>query len=216
MKFIKINKGISVCVWILFSAASCGSLVSPDNSQDQASGLLSLMALQCSIGGQSFIPSSGVTCSFGSASGTGTLAASSDNPSPFGQQIRFLLNSGGSLEVLGAANPGLLSAGYGYKFTESSAIAHSRNNSMGTGMGASFFSPALSVRTYCLEMHLPSGQVHSIADPTACASPGSRGMSEAAFSDMYMTGKDGNAWGYVLNNAVIQDLSVYTTTIYHM
>jgi len=216
MKLIKISKGIFVCVWILFSAASCGSLVSPDNSQDQASGLLSLMALQCSIGGQSFIPSSGVTCSFGSASGTGTLAASSDNPSPFGQQIRFSLNSGGSLEILGAANPGLLSSGYGYKFTESSAIAHSRNNSMGSAMGASFFSPALSARTYCLEMHLPSGQVHSIADPTACASPGSRGMSEAAFSSMYMTGKDGNAWGYVLNNAVIQDLSVYSATIYHM
>lgn len=53
------------------------SMLQSDDNDDTALALLLGISASCVLGGQSFIPSGGVTCSGGTASGTGTLTATS-------------------------------------------------------------------------------------------------------------------------------------------
>lgn len=176
------------------------------DDQEQGALVLALLGNQCSLGGQNFVPSSGITCRLNFAQGTGTLSAVSTSRDDLSYQITFAVANGGSLDALSAAGPGSVPAGHGMKFSTTGSSAHGRNGTPVETMGVSLIPAADVPKLLCLEFHTKEPDVHMVADNTSCTSKPS---GNAAFSTgTAWGGRSGTYWGFVLDKASITALSL--------
>lgn len=172
---------------LLFS--QCSLLNKPENNDgDTALALLLGISAGCVIGGQAFTPSAGVTCSGGTASGTGTLTAVGNKDEVF-MQISPSIGAGGYLRVFAYAPSG--------NITHSSSVSVNINDA-GVMTEDQNFGDSINLTgsTFCLEFH--GDHNHTLHTNAACSAVAG---AEAGFT---RTGSQ-EAWGFELNNATLSN-----------
>lgn len=175
---------------LLFS--QCSLLNKPENNDgDTALALLLGISAGCVIGGQAFTPSAGVTCSGGTASGTGTLTAVGDKDEVF-MQITPSIGAAGFLRVFTYAPSGNITHASSVSVNISAAGQMSNHQNF-SGIGVPF---STSGSTFCLEFH--GEHDHILYKNAACSAVAG---AEAGFT---RTGSQ-EAWGFELNNATLSN-----------
>lgn len=172
---------------LLFS--QCSLLNKPENNDgDTALALLLGISAGCVIGGQAFTPSAGVTCSGGTASGTGTLTEVGNKDEVF-MQISPSIGAGGYLRVFAYAPSG--------NITHSSSVSVNINDA-GVMTEDQNFGDSINLTgsTFCLEFH--GDHNHTLHTNAACSAVAG---AEAGFT---RTGSQ-EAWGFELNNATLSN-----------
>ena len=172
---------------LLFS--QCSLLNKPENNDgDTALALLLGISAGCVIGGQAFTPSAGVTCSGGTASGTGTLTAVGNKDEIF-MQLSPSIGAGGYLRVFAYAPSG--------NITHSSSVSVNINDA-GVMTEDQNFGDSINLTgsTFCLEFH--GDHNHTLHTNAACSAVAG---AEAGFT---RTGSQ-EAWGFELNNATLSN-----------
>lgn len=181
---------------LLFS--QCSLLNKPENNDgDTALALLLGISAGCVIGGQAFTPSAGVTCSGGTASGTGTLTAVGNKDEVF-MQITPSIGAGGYLRVFAYAPSGNIthSSSVGVNISATGVMSDYRNFS---GGGVPFTSGPSA--TFCLEFH--GEHDHILYKSGTCSGDAD---DEAFFSKTASQ----ETWGFELSNATITSLTVFS------
>lgn len=176
---------------LLFS--QCSLLNKPENNDDDtAMALLLGLSAGCVIGGQTFTPSAGVTCSGGTASGTGTLTAVGNKDEIF-MQITPSIGAGGYMRIFAYAPAG--------NITDASSVGVNIS-ATGTMTNYQNFADAinLTATTFCIEFH--GEHDHTLHTGAACSAVLG---SEAGFTK---TGSQ-EAWGFELNNATLSNNVVF-------
>ncbi|PKL34433.1 MAG: hypothetical protein CVV45_03290 [Spirochaetae bacterium HGW-Spirochaetae-10] len=143
------------------------------------------------IGGQAFTPSAGVTCSGGTASGTGTLTAVGNKDEIF-MQITPSIGAAGFLRVFTYAPSGNITDASSVSVNISAAGQMSNHQNF-SGIGVPF---STSGSTFCLEFHGEHDHI-LYKNATCSATTG----DEAEFT---RTGSQ-EAWGFELNNATLSN-----------
>lgn len=175
---------------LLFS--QCSLLNKPENNDgDTALALLLGISAGCVIGGQAFTPSAGVTCSGGTASGTGTLTAVGNKDEVF-MQITPSIGAAGFLRVFTYAPSGNITDASSVSVNISAAGQMSNHQNF-SGIGVPF---STSGSTFCLEFHGEHDHI-LYKNATCSATTG----DEAEFT---RTGSQ-EAWGFELNNATLSN-----------
>lgn len=171
----------------------CSLLKKPENNDDTALALLLGISAGCVIGGQAFSPSAGVTCSGGTASGTGTLTAVGNKDEIF-MQLSPSIGAGGYLRVFAYAPSG--------NITDASSVAVNISDA-GTMTDFQHFDDAINLTgsTFCLEFH--GDHNHTLHTNAACSAVAG---AEAAFQK---TGSQ-EAWGFELNNATLSNVTFFS------
>lgn len=172
---------------LLFS--QCSLLNKPENNDgDTALALLLGISAGCVIGGQAFTPSAGVTCSGGTASGTGTLTAVGNKDEIF-MQLSPSIGAGGYLRFFAYAPSG--------NITHSSSVSVNINDA-GVMTEDQNFGDSINLTgsTFCLEFH--GDHNHTLHTNAACSAVAG---AEAEFT---RTGSQ-EAWGFELNNATLSN-----------
>lgn len=177
---------------LLFS--QCSLLNKPeDNDGDTALALLLGISAGCVIGGQAFTPSAGVTCSGGTASGTGTLTAVGNKDEIF-MQLSPSIGAGGYLRVFAYAPSG--------NITHSSSVSVNISDDKVMRNHLNFNdSIDLTGSIFCLEFH--GEHEHILYKNAACSAVAG---AEAAFQK---TGSQ-EAWGFELNNATLSNVTFFS------
>lgn len=183
------KKSLFLLALLLFS--QCSLLNKKDNNDDALALLLGISA--CVIGGQAFIPSAGVTCSNGSASGTGTLTAVGDKDEIF-MQLSPSIKAGGYLRVFAYAPSGNItdSSSVAVKISDAGVMTEDQN--FGDSIN-------LTGSTFCLEFH--GEHNHTLHTNAACSAVAG---AEAGFT---RTGSQ-EAWGFELNNATLSNVTFFS------
>jgi len=180
---------------LLFS--QCSLLNKPeDNDGDTALALLLGISAGCVIGGQTFTPSTGVTCSGGTASGTGTLTAVGNKDEVF-MQITPSIGAGGYLRVFAYSPSGNITDASSVSVNISDAGQMSNHQNF-SGIGVPF---STSGSTFCLELH--GEHDHILYKNAACSATTG---AEAGFTK---TGSQ-EAWGFELNNATLSNVTFFS------
>lgn len=180
---------------LLFS--QCSLLNKPENNDgDTALALLLGISAGCVIGGQAFTPSAGVTCSGGTASGTGTLTAVGDKDEVF-MQITPSIGAAGFLRVFTYAPSGNITHASSVSVNISAAGQMSNHQNF-SGIGVPF---STSGSTFCLEFH--GEHDHILYKNAACSATTG---DEAEFT---RTGSQ-EAWGFELNNATLSNVTFFS------
>lgn len=177
---------------LLFS--QCSLLNKPENNDgDTALALLLGISAGCVIGGQAFTPSAGVTCSGGTASGTGTLTAVGNKDEIF-MQLSPSIGAGGYLRVFAYAPSG--------NITHSSSVSVNINDA-GVMTEDQNFGDSINLTgsTFCLEFH--GDHNHTLHTNAACSAVAG---AEAGFT---RTGSQ-EAWGFELNNATLSNVTFFS------
>lgn len=173
----------------------CSLLKKPENNDDTALALLLGISAGCVIGGQTFTPSAGVTCSGGTASGTGTLTAVGDKDEVF-MQITPSIGAAGFLRVFTYAPSGNITHASSVSVNISAAGQMSNHQNF-SGIGVPF---STSGSTFCLEFH--GEHDHILYKNAACSATTG---DEAEFT---RTGSQ-EAWGFELNNATLSNVTFF-------
>lgn len=177
---------------LLFS--QCSLLNRPENNDgDTALALLLGISAGCVIGGQAFTPSAGVTCSGGTASGTGTLTATTEKDD-LAIRVFPTIEPGGSISIFALSDGTTPSTGV------MSVITPGFTMSNGNNLQAFSINFTSSI---CYEVHGHEGHVFAKAD-SSCSGPRS---GDADFSGSFA--EAGESWGFVLDDATISGLTVY-------
>ena len=214
----RVRAPVRLCPATLFLALlTVGTLHCSGSSQDddQARGVALLAALGgCSINGIS-LSASGVSCSGGVASGTGTLTAAGPSDHTLSMELQFSLGSGGSLQVLGGSNlsaaDGVINRGIGFLINPAAAAP------LGiTDVGT----PALGLagatdqdQTFCLEIHLDETYGHIVGKPAVCPhgteASGSQALDKDGDDDPGGGAHGANrGWGFILTNASVRSIAL--------
>lgn len=166
----------------------CSLLKKPENNDDTALALLLGISAGCVIGGQAFSPSAGVTCSGGTASGTGTLTAVGNKDEVF-MQISPSIGAGGYLRVFAYAPSGNITdaSSVGVNISDAGTMTDFQNFNDSINLTGSIF---------CLEFH--GDHNHTLHTNAACSAVAG---AEAGFT---RTGSQ-EAWGFELNNATLSN-----------
>jgi hypothetical protein len=183
---------------LLFS--QCSLLNKPEDNDDQtALALLLGLSAGCVIGGQTFIPSAGVTCSGGTASGTGTLEAARGKDEIF-MQITPSFQSGGYLRIFAYAPAGNIthSSSVGVNISAPGQMSNHQNFS-----GVPF---STTGTTFCIEFH-GAPHNHILYKNAACSAVQGQ---EAAF---IVANTSQEAWGFELNNASLGNVTFFAEGI---
>ncbi len=193
----------------ILSLCQCSFLAQyQGGNDDQENGalILALAAGQCILGGQSFTPTSGVSCRVDFAQGTGTLSATSTSRDDLSYQITFTVGNGGFLDALSGAAPGSVATAHGMKLSPSGSHAHGKNGIPLEAMSAAMIAAANIPKIVCLEHHTKETDVHMVGDNGSC---GTKPSGNAAFSSTTSWGgRSGTSWGFTLENASISQLSI--------
>lgn len=172
---------------LLFS--QCSLLNKPENNDgDTALALLLGISAGCVIGGQAFTPSAGVTCSGGTASGTGTLTAVGNKDEIF-MQLSPSIGAGGYLRVFAYAPSGIITHSSSVSVNINDAGVMTEDQNFGDSIN-------LTGSTFCLEFH--GDHNHTLHTNAACSAVAG---AEAGFT---RTGSQ-EAWGFELNNATLSN-----------
>lgn len=217
------------------SAAGCGSLIggkdSDDDKQTQAAALLALALGQCNIGGVSYTAGSGVTCSGGRAAGSGLLIPSTTSSGDLSLQITFSVSSGGSVEVVNNVSSVTSSLSQGFSILAGTGTKRARDGAGNTKtFGSAFSITADQSQQYCVEFHTAGSEQHLIMTKGACPSSvttmdNTVSCSSTVFNteattctgstgSMSNNTKQGTAWGFILTNAVITEITRNTSNRY--
>lgn len=209
---------------------SCGALISQksdDDSQTLAAALAAaaLLGQSCTLGGVTFTAGSGVTCANGTASGTGTLTASTNNAHEQVVQFSSTIQSGGKVDYVSEASSSALTDGAFIRLSTGGNSASSPNRSASKTFNTAFAAPSAGVsETYCLQIHIHSGNAESYALKTSCPTNAMSGAAGDSCSASFFnwqattcTGASGSTaggtgagqkWGFVLQNAAITSVSI--------
>ena len=176
---------------ILFS--QCSLLNKPESNDDTALALLLGLSAGCVIGGQTFTPSAGVSCSGGTASGTGTLTAVGDKDEVF-MQLSPSIGAGGFLRVFTYAPSG--------NITDASSVSVNISAAGRMSNHQNFDVPfSTSGSTFCLEFH--GEHDHILYKNAACSATTG---DEAGFTRIGSQ----EAWGFELNNATLSNVTFFS------
>lgn len=192
-----------------------------DNKSQERNALLAALLLSqssssgscpCQLGNACFTPSSGVTCSGGSATGTGTLT--SDSPTSSSEtnnfvslQVTVTLAANGSNVILNTASTAIGTNQVGIKINHTgnaTAVSTTTDAEAFDGAGDQA-APGSTATTYCLESHAP-GEGHVMLKKATCPSGTEAANTVREKSGLSTTGA-GNTWGFRLNNATISSLT---------
>jgi hypothetical protein len=179
---------------LLFS--QCSILNKPeDNDDETALALLLGLSAGCVIGGQTFIPSAGVTCAGGTASGTGTLEAARGKDEIF-MQITPSIQNGGYLRIFAYAPAGNIthSSSVGVKILPGGQMSQHQHIDPFSTTGT----------TFCLEFH--GEHDHILYKNAACS------VTTGTKKDFTRTGSQ-EAWGFELNNASLGNVTFFAEGI---
>lgn len=201
-----------------------GSKGSDDSRQVQGAALLALLAQnQCSFNGVSFTAGSGVTCSGGSASGSGTLVPSTTSSGDLSLQITFSVASGGSVEIQNNVSSVNAALTQGFSLLAGTGTRRARDGGGNTKTFATAFtiSPDAS-QQYCVDFHTEGSEQHVVMVKGACPTTvttmdNSVSCSASIFNSEATTctgstgtlsnnNKPGTAWGFILTNATITEI----------
>ncbi|MCB1173892.1 MAG: hypothetical protein KDK39_10015 [Leptospiraceae bacterium] len=183
-----------------------------DDEADQNEELLALLFLnnsQCNLGGASFT-SSGVSCSLNNATGSGTLTALSTKTDRLSLQVTFQLPAADSsiqLVAGGTVVADSTAANY-FKMTPTATTiegAASTNTST---------VPGNTTQTWCFEAHFGENPDHLVFDNTTCTSKAASSAKADAEGGGTTRETSGGAWGFVLNNASVTNVTVYSSAIF--
>lgn len=208
--------------------AQCSALLNQktdDDSQLLTVGLLAAVASQCTLGGITFIPGAGVTCSGGTASGTGTLTASTTAAHEQVAQVTAVISSGGKIDYVSSASGSALADGAYIRISTAGNSVSSPNRSTSRSFNTAFTVPSAGAsETYCMQIHIHSGSTEGYAFKSACpvnAVGGATGDScTSTFFNWQATtctgaagstaggSSAGSTWGYVLQSATITSVSI--------
>ncbi|MBE7440511.1 MAG: hypothetical protein HS115_18820 [Spirochaetales bacterium] len=190
-------------------------------SKERNSLLAALLLLQgssssscaCQLGNACFTPSSGVTCSGGSATGTGTLT--SDSPTSSASTNNFVslevtvtLAANGSNVILNTASSAISTNQVGIKINhtgDATAVSTATEAEAFDGAGTHQAAPGSTATTYCMESHAP-GEGHVMLKKATCPTGTEAANTVREKSGLSTTGA-GNTWGFRLNNATISSLT---------
>ena len=194
----------------ILTAFQCSGSAQKD-SQDLGAIVLGAVG-GCVLGGISF---SAVTaaCSYGTASGSGTLTANGPSGETISAELTFALGAGGSIHLLAGANPsaneGVVNRGMGV------SISSGGTRPLGiSGAGADV--PELkggvsTDTTLCLEIHVDEIFGHIMGRtgfcPTATEAASAQPLMKAGTVDLGGgTHGSNRGWGFVLSNATIRSM----------
>ena len=219
-KVLKLAAVLAISTAVSLSGGvGCGSLLGgeDDDSQTQSIQALAVLGLLsgCTIGGQTFTASAGITCSGGGAVGTGTLIANANSSAVLSLQLDVLLGAGGSVEIIAGTDTsgGSLSRGHGFNIstTQAQAFGPSVTGAVQAGGAA-----GTALKTYCLEMHTAETNVHLIADYSACVSKAAAGANyNSEVTETLNNGASSfRGWGIILNNATVSSATVNSGEIF--
>ena len=196
-------------------ASALGVGAEEESQDDQLLAAAVLLALQsddddcaCQIGNQCFVPSSGINCAGGSATGTGTLVANTSSGEFVSLSVNITLTAtSGTVDFNTGVSGDVSSKNTGV--TVNNGTHRYFGNSGATD--AAFTGNATSASTtsavnYCLEAHLAEG--HVIIRSGGCPSTIPADGTVAPAEENTSIGADtGRSWGFILNNATIDSVS---------
>lgn len=189
----------------------CSALLKNEKHREDA--LFSLIlpppsARSCWLGGQTFLATGSVTCTEGTATGTGLLTAATDSPSVLSVQLSFKLNEGGELRLYGAGNRAALpTTSAFYSFTPKGSTAYHFDSTTGVDVG---YVAGTDTVTYCLEINTVEAPPHLRAANTLCPTTTSS-IADATFNSNAVglpgtAAARGTGWGIQLSSATVQAL----------
>jgi hypothetical protein len=164
----------------------------------------------CELGNVCFSASSGITCSGGTASGTGTLTPTASSGNFVSLQLDVLLTQAGGTVTFTTGGTSSSTKQTGFVLTGSGSNQHQY---FGNGGADTNFATTKAVaaststtQSYCFESHLDEGHVMLRSSGcTAGTNPGTDGTTDE--EEGSINPDTGRVWGIILSNATISNLT---------